>query len=75
MSKVKTPVLGISFEKDYLAPKLSVDQLLTKFKKSKRIHVHTNAAKLGLKKISHFSWVKTPQPIVKIIIKWFHLLN
>jgi predicted alpha/beta hydrolase len=60
---VNIPVLSISFESDFLAPKKAVLNLLKKIPQATITHSHHTDSKLD-----HFSWLRRPSAIVQEII-------
>ncbi|MHA2364513.1 MAG: alpha/beta hydrolase family protein [Candidatus Hodarchaeales archaeon] len=75
LGQIKKPILAISFEKDPLSPKRAVLNLITKMKEAKITYLYLNTKTLRLKKVSHFSWVKTAGPIMLHVKNWINKLE
>lgn len=65
LKDVNIPVLSISFENDFLAPKKAVLNLLKKVPQANVTHRHHDDGKFD-----HFSWLKRPSAIVQEIIDY-----
>lgn len=65
LKDVNLPVLSISFEHDFLAPKKAVLNLLKKLPRANVTHRHHDDGKLD-----HFSWLKRPSAIVREILAY-----
>jgi predicted alpha/beta hydrolase len=63
LKDINLPVLSISFENDFLAPRKAVSNLLKKVPQANVTHSHHNDGKFD-----HFSWLKRPSAIVQEII-------
>ncbi|MDQ7782905.1 MAG: alpha/beta fold hydrolase [Desulfomonilaceae bacterium] len=72
LSEVRTPILAISFARDFFAPYKAVRNLYAKMSMAPTTHHHCSAADLGLRdnQLDHFQWAKNPEPIVSIISRW-----
>lgn len=70
MATLRKPILSISIEGDNLAPKLSVDKLVTKLKVAIVTRMHLVPAAIGLNRPSHFGWAKRPASVVALISTW-----
>jgi predicted alpha/beta hydrolase len=65
LKDVNLPVLSISFENDFLAPKKAVSNLLKKLPHANVTHTHHNDSKSD-----HFSWLRRPAAIVQEIMEY-----
>lgn len=70
MAALEIPILSLTIKKDWMAPRLAADYLCDKFKSSKVDRRDIGAEDAGLKKVSHFSWVKQPDYFAREIIDW-----
>ena len=66
-SKIKLPVLAISFEADKLAPKKAVNILCSKMENATINNVHYSKTDLD-----HFNWVSKNDFVVETINNWFN---
>lgn len=70
LARMTKPVLALSFARDTLAPRKSVENLLAKFRQSKVTARHFSHDHPGLENIGHFEWVRRPQVVVETIREW-----
>ncbi|MEW6530544.1 MAG: alpha/beta fold hydrolase [Thermodesulfobacteriota bacterium] len=70
LSALAVPVLAISFTQDFYAPPRSVDHLLGKLKAAEITRELLDPADLGLKRDSHFGWVKRAELFSPRIRGW-----
>jgi predicted alpha/beta hydrolase len=70
MATLCKPILAISIEGDNLAPKLSVDKLVTKMKTAIVARMHLVPEAIGLNRPSHFGWAKRPSAVIVLINTW-----
>lgn len=65
------PVLALSLAGDSFAPQKAVANLVAKVDNSpNHQHLHITADQAGLKKLTHFNWVKHPNFFVKQVKAW-----
>lgn len=70
LGRLTLPVLSISFEGDFLAPRGAARHLLGKMKQAHTTHFHLNPDDYGLKNNYHFSWARMPDFIIEKIMEW-----
>ena len=66
MSKATFPILAISIENDFMAPRAAVENLLAKYTNGTKKHVQIPNKD---KKLNHFKWAKRPEVVEQIIRK------
>lgn len=69
MAGMRTPILGITIENDFFAPRSSADHLLGKAAVAEVERWHYDGAP-GLPRPDHFSWAKHPGPIAENVADW-----
>jgi len=72
LKRMARPVLAISFERDRLAPRKSVENFLGKLGAAPVTARHFSRDHPGLENVGHFDWVKRPQVVVETIQKWIN---
>lgn len=72
LARMAGPVLALSFARDALAPRRSVDNLLAKFGQARVTARHLQRDHPGLENIGHFRWARQPQAVVQAIHEWMH---
>jgi predicted alpha/beta hydrolase len=70
LQRLMKPVLAVSFEHDRLAPKRSVDNLVVKMRAAQLTRKHLSASDLGLERVNHFNWARSPANLVGEIRAW-----
>jgi predicted alpha/beta hydrolase len=70
MKQVKLPVLAISYEGDTLCPPTAVEHLLGKLGSAQKEHIHLKKVDDRNDGFNHFSWVKKPKNIVRMVGEW-----
>jgi predicted alpha/beta hydrolase len=70
LRRMVKPVLAISFERDKLAPRRSVENFLCKLAASSVVHRHFAADHSGLENSGHFDWAKRARVLVGTIRNW-----
>jgi predicted alpha/beta hydrolase len=71
LKKLRLPVLSISIENDFLASKISVENLYNKFNSESNIkHIHLAVNNKNMQPLNHFNWTKEPDYFSEIIKKW-----
>jgi predicted alpha/beta hydrolase len=70
LTQMSKPVLAISFELDRLAPRKSIENLLSKLRSAQVTRRHFVADYPGLEKASHFNWVKRPEVVAQTVRTW-----
>ena len=69
LKTLNTPVLGISLAGDIYAPRQGLAALLAKLSAAQPDHRHLDAQDLGGKRLDHFNWLKSPDPIAALIAR------
>lgn len=72
--QIQIPLLSISIDRDWNAPQKAVEHLLQKFQAATIERQHVNGKEIGLEKLNHFNWAKTPDHFVKTIETWMTTL-
>ncbi|MCP4024525.1 MAG: alpha/beta fold hydrolase [Desulfobacteraceae bacterium] len=75
LSQLNLPVVSISFEDDFFAPSGAVRHLYKKMKNANVTHFHLSPGDHNLKNKYHFSWAKTPDFMVSMIMDWMATLD
>ena len=70
MSKLTVPILSVTLQGDWLAPRLAADNLCDKFQSARIDRLEISAKQAGLSKVSHFSWVKQPDYFARFFSDW-----
>lgn len=71
LSKLRTTVLSISIDNDYLASKDAVENLYKKFNgQSTILHLHLTSKETEIAPLNHFSWAKKPDYFIRLIQNW-----
>lgn len=70
LAEMVLPVLAISFEGDFFAPRKAMDGLLGKFPKAQLSRHHLDPKALGFEGIDHFRWARKPQLVLPVIREW-----
>jgi predicted alpha/beta hydrolase len=73
LDRVKSPLLGISFEEDEYAPRISVDRLVAMLPNAKLTRIHFERGAVG-EGIDHFRWAKKPTVVIDQLSKWIDAL-
>jgi len=70
MPQLKLPILSVTLQSDWLAPRLAADNLCHKFESAEVDRFEISAKQAGLSKVSHFSWVKQPDYFARFFGDW-----
>ncbi len=70
LKDISLPVLAISFEEDWRAPREAVINLYKKLTSADIAHQHLKGHELGIENLDHFNWVKQPDILVERIHNW-----
>lgn len=65
LENIKLPILGISLDNDFMAPKGAMTHLCNKMKNARFNHII-----LKMPSFNHFRWARSPEPIIREVIKW-----
>lgn len=70
LREVQLPVLAISIDDDEFAPPSAARMLYGKFTNAKLEYESLTPERFGRKRVGHFSWAKTPEPVVARLKQW-----
>uniref|UniRef100_UPI002612FA01 alpha/beta fold hydrolase n=1 Tax=Ferrovibrio sp. TaxID=1917215 RepID=UPI002612FA01 len=70
LANLSLPVLGISLQGDFFAPKHAMDGLLGKFPKAQLTRHHLDPKAMGFQGIDHFRWVRKPEIVMPKVVEW-----
>lgn len=73
LAELEVPVLAIDLANDALAPRASVDRLLSLVPAADITQRHFDrATRHGQRPVDHFSWARDPTGIVDLVSEWVH---
>lgn len=70
LAGVILPVLAISLQGDFFAPKRATDDLIAKIPRAQLTRHHLDPKAMGFDGIDHFRWVRKPQVVVPTVLDW-----
>ncbi|RRJ84330.1 alpha/beta fold hydrolase [Aestuariirhabdus litorea] len=70
LAEVRLPVMALSFEEDWMAPRKAVVRLYDKLASAEITHQHLSGKALGVEGLNHFNWARTPEALVARIQQW-----
>ncbi|WP_345953222.1 alpha/beta fold hydrolase [Mucilaginibacter sp. PAMB04168] len=70
LHNLSIPVLALSVKEDKLATYTSVINLVNKFPTAPLEHMHLDEITLNVSPLNHFSWLKKPDALAKLISEW-----
>ncbi len=70
LAEVRLPVLAISLQGDFFAPRHTMDGLVGKMPRADLTRIHLDPQALGFEKIDHFRWARQPQLVLPQITQW-----
>ncbi len=70
LAEVTLPVLAISLQGDFFAPRHTMDALIGKMSNAALTRIHLDPKALGFDKIDHFRWVRQPALVMPDVTKW-----
>lgn len=70
LAELSLPVLGISLQGDFFAPRHAMDGLLSKFPKAQLTRHHLDPKAMGFQGIDHFRWVRKPETVMPKVTEW-----
>jgi predicted alpha/beta hydrolase len=70
LAAMTLPVLAISLQGDFFAPKHAMDDLLAKFSGVKLSRHHLDPKAMGIEGIDHFRWARKPETVVPTVLEW-----
>ncbi|WP_426416714.1 alpha/beta fold hydrolase [Aestuariirhabdus sp. LZHN29] len=75
LTAVTLPVLAISFEEDWMAPRQAVVKLYDKLAAAEITHQHLSGDALGIAHLNHFNWARDPSVLVARIDNWIRSVS
>lgn len=69
-ASVNKPVLALSLDGDWMAPRAAVDHLVSKLGHAKVTRRHLGPGDADAKSLDHFRWAKYPDAVVREILAW-----
>lgn len=71
LATLEKDILAFSMDKDYMAPKKAVENLLDKYNNQSKItHLHVGSEETNIEGLNHFNWAKNPDYFVNEIKNW-----
>ena len=70
LATMTLPVLAISLQGDFFAPKHAMNGLLAKFPQAQLSRHHLDPKAMGVDGVDHFRWVRKPQVVLPTITEW-----
>ncbi len=70
LAGVTLPVLAISLQGDFFAPKRATDDLIAKIPRAAVSRQHLDPRAMGIDGIDHFRWVRKPQVVLPTLLDW-----
>ncbi|WP_370156296.1 alpha/beta fold hydrolase [Ferrovibrio sp.] len=70
LATLTLPVLAISLQGDFFAPKHAMNDIVRRFPKAAVTRHHLDPQALGFEGIDHFRWVRRPQVVLPQIRDW-----
>lgn len=70
LGRVQVPVLAISISDDAYAPPGAARRLYDKFHTAPLEYASLGPERFGRPRVGHFSWAKTPAPVVARLVEW-----
>ena len=72
LAGVTLPVLAISLQGDFFAPKRATDDLIAKIPQAAVSRHHLDPKAMGIDGIDHFRWVRKPQVVLPTLLDWLN---
>jgi predicted alpha/beta hydrolase len=73
LATVALPVLAVSLDHDWMAPRSAVDHLVEKMPHARVERIHL--ADAPRETLDHFRWARHPRPIVDVVERWLSALT
>lgn len=70
LAGVTLPVLAVSLQGDFFAPKRATDDLVAKIPQAQLSRHHLDPKAMGIDGVDHFRWARKPEVVVPTIISW-----
>lgn len=70
LAGVTLPVLAVSLQGDFFAPKRATDDLIAKIPQAQLSRHHLDPKAMGFDGIDHFRWARKPQVVLPTVLDW-----
>ena len=70
LATLTIPVLAISLQGDFFAPKHAMNDIVRRFPKAALTRQHLDPKAMGIDGIDHFRWVRKPQVVLPTLLDW-----
>lgn len=70
LATLRLPVLAVSLEGDFFAPRHAMDGLLAKLPDAGLTRHHLDPKAMGFDNVDHLRWARQPQVVVPTILEW-----
>lgn len=70
LAGVTLPVLAVSLQGDFFAPKRATDDLVAKMPRAQLSRHHLDPKAMGIDGVDHFRWARKPETVVPTIVAW-----
>jgi len=70
LAGVTLPVLAVSLQGDFFAPKRATDDLVAKIPQAQLSRHHLDPKGMGIEGVDHFRWARKPEVVVPTILGW-----
>lgn len=70
LAGVTLPVLAISLQGDFFAPKHAADDLIGKMPRAQLSRHHLDPKAMGIDGVDHFRWVRKPEVVLPTVLDW-----
>lgn len=70
LAGVTLPVLAVSLQGDFFAPKRATDHLVGKMPQAQLSRHHLDPKAMGIDGVDHFRWARKPEVVVPTILDW-----
>jgi predicted alpha/beta hydrolase len=70
LATMTLPVLAISLQGDFFAPKHALNDIVRRFPKAALTRHHLDPRAMGFDGIDHFRWVRKPQVVLPTVLEW-----
>ncbi|PJI42514.1 alpha/beta fold hydrolase [Ferrovibrio sp.] len=72
LATMTIPVLAISLQGDFFAPRHAMDDIVRRFPKAALTRQHLDPKAMGIDGIDHFRWVRKPQVVLPTLLDWLN---
>lgn len=70
LARVTLPVLAVSLQGDFFAPKHAADDLVAKMPQAQLTRLHLDPKAMGIDGVDHFRWARKPDVVLPVIVDW-----